>query len=371
MSDPRTYLDHNASSTLRPEARAAMLAALEAIGNPSSIHAEGRHLRGLIEAARDDVAALVGARPDDVVFTSGGTEACNLVIGAGWDTIALAPVEHVAVTAPARRSGATIVALEVSSAGIIGATGLEAMTGRSLLAVQLANNETGVVQPVADIAAAARTKGCAVFSDITQAAGKLPVDLATLGADVVALSAHKLGGPKGVGALALRRGFDLAVSIAGGGQERGRRAGTENVAGIAGFGAAARCARRDLTTMPRTATLRDQLASGLRALTPDIAVIGETAPRLANTLSVAWPGAKAETLVMALDLEGVAVSAGAACSSGKVGHSAVLEAMRLPVAIRDSAIRVSLGWSTTSGDIDRFLAAWARVSDRFAQRRVA
>ena len=372
MSMQRTYLDHNASSPLRPEAREAILAALEATGNPSSVHAEGRRARAIVEAAREAVAALVSARPEDVVFTSGGTEACHAVIAAGWDTIALAPVEHAAVTAPTQRSGAMIVTLDVSSDGIVDLAGLDRLgqaTGRTLLALQLANNETGVLQPEVD--AAARAAGSMMFSDVTQAAGKIPVDLTRLGADALALSAHKLGGPKGVGALVLRTGFALGVEMQRGGQERGRRAGTENVAGIAGFGAAARAALRDLADRDRIAALRDRLASAVRALTPEVVVIGEAAPRLPNTVSLSWPRAKSETLVMALDLEGVAVSAGAACASGKVGSSTTLEAMGLSAAIRDSAIRVSLGWSTTPEDIDRFLAAWARVSERLEQRRAA
>ena len=374
MSASRTYLDHNASAPLRPEAREAMLLALDIAGNPSSVHAEGRQARAIVERAREEVARLVGARAEDVVFTSGGTEACNMALSAGWDTVALAPIEHAAVTAPARRSGAVLLPLEVGSDGVVASPepdALRAAIGRKLLVLQRANNETGVLQSVAEIAALARAHAYSIFSDVTQAAGKVAIDISALGADMIALSAHKLGGPKGIGALVLRHGYELPAGIVGGGQERGRRAGTENVAGIAGFGAAARAAMHDLTKSSGIARLRDRLVSGVRQLTPGAVVIGGTVDRLPGTACIAWPEAKAETLVIALDLEGIAISAGAACSSGKVGRSAALEAMRLPVAIRDGAIRVSLGWSSRDEDVERFLAAWARVTARLETRRVA
>lgn len=374
MSAPRTYLDHNASSALRPEARAAMLAAFETSGNPSSVHAEGRAARAIIEEAREDVARLAGARAADVIFTSGGTEAVNTVIRSGFDAIAFAGIEHDCVRQAALATGARIVELPVDADGLIEGEAidrLDAATGRMLVCLQYANNETGVIQPVAELAARAMAKGAHVLVDAVQAAGKIEIEIRALSADAVILSAHKLGGPKGAGAIVTSGAWTPSPLIRGGGQERGRRAGTENVAAIAGFGAAARTALRDLGDMKRIAGLRDRLVDGTRDLTPSALLIAEHAPRLANTALIAWPDAKAETLVMALDLEGIAISAGAACSSGKVGKSATLVAMGLAPAIRDSAIRVSLGWSTTDEDIERFLAAWAAVTARMEKRRVA
>ncbi len=379
MSSTRTYLDHNATAPLRPEARAAMLAALDAVGNPSSVHAEGRRARHIVEEAREHVANLVGARPAQVVFTSGATEANAWVLSAGWNVILAGGIEHDSVLAPARNARADVVELPARGDGSVAlaavSEALERQAGRgarALLALQLANNETGVVQPVADVAALARAHGVAVHTDAVQAAGRLPIDFAGLGADTLSLSAHKLGGPKGCGALVLRDGLEIAPLIPGGGQERRRRAGTENVAGIAGFGAAAAAARRDLALMGGLAALRDRLEREALAAAPDALVIGAGAQRLANTTCLALPGQTAETLVIRLDLAGIAVSAGAACSSGKVGASTVLAAMGLPEEVARSAIRVSLGWSTTAGDVDAFLAAWAAIAGgRVRQRAVA
>ncbi len=249
MTAERTYLDYNASAPLLPEARAAMLAALEVCGNPSSVHAEGRHARAIVEAAREEVAALVNARPSEVVFTSGATEANAWAMGAGWDTVVVSGLEHESVRAPAASSGARLVLFPATAAGIadLGAAGAVlpagAERGRAVLALQMANNETGVVQPVAAAAELATANGLALHCDAVQAVGRMPVDFAALGCDTMSLSSHKIGGPKGAGALVIRDGMTLAPLIAGGGQERRRRAGTENVAAIAGFGAAARAAR--------------------------------------------------------------------------------------------------------------------------------
>ncbi|MFO1171891.1 MAG: cysteine desulfurase family protein [Hyphomicrobiaceae bacterium] len=375
MSVSRTYLDHNASSPLRPEARAAMVAALDVVGNPSSVHAEGRRARAIIEAAREQVAALVGAQPKNVVFTSGGTEAVNTIVAGGHDCIAVAGIEHECVRRAADASRALIEDVPVDLDGVIApkeiARILAESSGMALVCIQAANNETGVRQDLTTLAEVAHATDALVFSDAVQAAGKVAIDMTGPGPDVIALSAHKLGGPKGVGAIVLREGIALERLLHGGGQEQGRRAGTENVAGIAGFGAAAKAALDEVGCSTGLAQMRDRVVEGVRALTPHVCLIGEGAARLPNTALVAWPQAKAETLVMALDLEGIAVSAGAACSSGKVGRSATLEAMGLAPSIRDSAIRVSLGWSTTEEDIERFLAAWARVSERLEKRRVA
>jgi cysteine desulfurase len=364
MSGARTYLDYNASAPLRAEARAAMLEALDAAGNPSSVHAEGRTVRGLVEAAREEVARLVNARPSEVVFTSGASEANNWVMAAGWDTICVSGIEHDSVRAPASASGAKLVALSVASSGVVDVAAIReiADSGRTLVSLMLANNETGVIQPVAQAAEFARAQGLALHVDAVQAPGRIAVDFAALGADTLALSAHKIGGPRGVGALVIRDGVSLPVFMKGGGQERRRRGGTENVAGIAGFGAAAVAIARDHDAARRMATLRARLEDGVRRATPTAVIVGADAERLANTMCLALPGKAAETLVIKLDLAGVAVSAGAACSSGKVGTSHVLEAMGLAPEITRSAIRVSLGTETREADIAAFLAAWEKVA---------
>ena len=355
---PATYLDYNATAPLRPEAREAMLAALGETGNASSVHGFGRRARGLIEAAREAVAALVSARPEQVVFTSGGTEANNMALrGAGGRILASAG-EHDSVL---RAGAAACIALDAE--GLVDLSGLErALAGGgkdpALVALMLANNETGVIQPVAAAARLAHARGARLHCDAVQAAGRIAIDFEALGAASLSLSAHKLGGPQGVGALVLAEGFEPAPLLAGGGQERRRRAGTENVAAIAGFGAAARAALRELPRMPEIARLRDDLEARLRGLVPEAAIHGAGAPRLANTACFGVPGTSAETLVMALDLAGVAVGAGAACSSGKVAPSHVLRAMGLDEAAAGAAIRVSLGWASTAEDTARFLAAW-------------
>lgn len=376
MTTARTYLDHNATAPLRPEARAAMLDALEAFGNPSSVHAEGRRARAIVEEARERIADLVGARPAEVVFTSGATEANSWVLRAGWDVVLTSGVEHDSVLAPARAFAGKVVQLPTPASGEVriedvGAV-LEKLAGsaqRVLLTLQLANNETGVIQPVGEAAAVAREMGAAVHTDAVQAVGRVPVDIRALGVDCLSLSAHKLGGPKGVGALVLRDGFELPALIAGGGQERRRRAGTENVVGIAGFGAAAAAAKRDLSERGRIAALRDRLEQAALDLAPGARVIGAEALRLPNTVCLALPGVSAETLVIRFDLAGIAVSAGAACSSGKVGASAVLTAMGLPDDVARSAIRVSLGWTTTDRDVDAFLTTWSAIAGRRQQER--
>jgi cysteine desulfurase len=372
MNAKRTYLDWNATAPLRPEARAATLAALDILGNPSSPHTEGRRARAIVEDAREQVAALVGARPAEVVFTSGGTEANNAVLSAGWETIAVSGVEHDSVLAPARASGARIVDLPVQANGVVRLDmALPPGEGRALLSLQVANNETGVLQPVAEAAAAARAQGYTVHADAVQAAGRVSVDLRALGVDCLTLSAHKIGGPKGVGALVIHERASLPAFITGGGQERHRRAGTENVAAIAGFGAAAAAAQRDLAHAGRIAALRDRLEAEVRAITPRVLIVGEGAERLPNTTSIALAGTSAEILVIAFDLAGIAVSAGAACSSGKVGASHVLEAMGLEPALARSAIRASLGWSSTEHDVAAFVAAWGRTAARPRERAVA
>lgn len=367
--DPqRTYLDYNATAPLLPEAKAAMIEALDVAGNPSSVHAEGRRARAVIEAARESVARLVGAKPSEIVFTSGASEANTWALSQPWATILTSGIEHDSVLAPARASNAELVMLPIGTDGRLKVEEIAALlasrsfAGPAVIAVQMANNETGVVQPVAEIAELARAHGIKMHIDAVQAAGRMPIDFAALDVDTLAISAHKFGGPKGVGALVNRDHVDLVPVIRGGGQERRRRAGTENVAAIAGFGAAAEVALRSLASIDVVGGLRDKLEAELKVISPNAVIVGEGALRLANTTAVALPGKLAETLVIRLDLAGIAVSAGSACSSGKVGASHVLEAMGLGPDIAAGTIRVSLGPTTTEDDIAAFLGAWKTIA---------
>ena len=371
MTAERTYLDWNATAPLLPEARAAIERALDVQGNPSSVHAEGRRARAVVETAREQVAALIGARPSEIVFTSGATEACATVLAAPWSAILIAGIEHDAVLRPAEAAAGQHIALAVGADGRvdladIGDKARSAVAahgaGNILAALQIANNETGVLQPVAEVATAARDTGALVFTDAAQAAGRIPVDFAAIGADFMALSAHKLGGPKGIGALVVRDGRELAPLIRSGGQERRRRGGTENIPGIAGFGAAADIARKTVAEHARIAGLRDRLEANLLDLTPEARIIGADTERLPNTTCIALPGHAAETLVIRFDLAGIAVSAGAACSAGKIGASHVLMVMGLDETTARSAIRISIGPTTTNHDIDRCVAAWREIA---------
>lgn len=375
MATGIAYLDHNASAPVRPEAAEAVREALGVAGNPSSIHAAGRAARALVERARAEVAALVGAQPEDVTFTSGGSEANALALSpCGDGHLLVGASEHPSVLAGGRFAADRIEAVPVDGDGLVDLGWIESRLSRgpgvAMVSVMAANNETGTIQPVARIAELARKAGATFHCDAVQLAGRMPFDLAGSGADLVTLSAHKLGGPQGVGALIRRRGSDLTVEplIRGGGQERSLRAGTENVAGIAGFGAAAAACHRDLPHGGEIVRLRDWLEQGVRSISPDITVFGAEADRLPNTSCFAVPGMTAEKAVIALDLEGVAVSSGSACSSGKVAPSHVLAAMGVEHHLSSGAIRVSLGWSSTSGDVERFLEAWRRVTGRLGRK---
>jgi cysteine desulfurase len=372
MTD-RIYLDWNATAPLRPQARNATVAALDAAGNPSSVHAEGRVARRLIEHAREEVAALTGAEPRNVVFTSGGTEANMLALtpGSEADRLLISAIEHPSVLAGGRFPAAAVERLPVAGGGQIDLAALERRLAASergqrvLVSLMLANNETGVVQPVLQAARLAHAAGALLHVDAVQAAGRISCDIKALGADLLTLSGHKIGAPKGVGALVRRTAASGVADplIKGGGQERGLRAGTENVAGIAGFGAAAAAAREGLAAdSARMAALRDRLESALAAASPAVVIFGAECERLPNTTLFALRGMKAETAIIAFDLEGVAVSSGAACSSGKVQPSHVLAAMGVPSQLARGAIRVSLGPTTTESEIDRFIAAWIKVS---------
>jgi len=360
------YLDWNATGKLRPQAQAAMMAALTVDGNPSSVHAAGRAARHVVETAREQVAALVGVAARDVVFTSGGTEANMMALSPSLgETLLVSAIEH-----PSVRSGGRFAAVEeipVTAAGVIDLAALERhLAGRSrpLVSLMLANNETGVIQPIAAAAAIVHAAGGLLHVDAVQGPGRITCDFGALGADLMTLSSHKIGGPQGVGALIKREGMFLAPLIKGGGQERGARAGTENVAGIAGFGAAAKAVAQLLVEeAPRMASLREGLEAGLRAIAPNVVIFGAEAPRLPNTTLFSIPGMKAETAVIAFDLEGVAVSSGSACSSGKVASSHVLAAMGIPQVLAQGGIRVSLGYSTTEDDITAILKAWAKLAE--------
>ncbi len=380
----RTYLDYNATAPLRPEAREAALSAMETVGNPSSVHAEGRAARRIVEDARADVARLAAATPRSVTFVSSATEAANyalnplLGVGPGGTPIRRLIVgagEHLCVLAGHRFTAAATEIAPLCDDGRVDLDWLEAASrrpGRALLALQAANNETGVVQPVAEAAALIHAAGGFVFCDAVQLAGRTSCDIAGLGADVLALSAHKMGGPKGAGALATARA-DFSIGerlIRGGGQERGARAGTENVAAVAGFAAAARICFDELDReADRLLALREHFTDAVRAAAPDAVIFGQAAPRLPNTLCFAVPGVEAATLMIALDLAGVAVGSGSACTSGKVTPSHVLAAMGVSPKLARGAVRISLGWASTGRDAERFAEAFRDALGRMRAGR--
>ena len=358
------YLDHNATSPLRLAARDAMIAAMDLVGNASSVHGHGRAARQLLENARRDVAALVGVPAAQVIFTSGATEANNLALAAAaGGPLAVSAVEHESIIG----AGADFTVLAVDGDGVVDQDAMErtlAAASPVLVSVMAANNETGVVQPIGALAARAKAAGALFHSDMVQVAGKRDID--TAGIDLISLSAHKIGGPAGVGALINLGDMDLAPVLRGGGQERGRRAGTENLVGIAGFAAAARAARTGRDDFAHLAVLRDRFEADIRVAIADVYIAGRDRPRLVNTTCLALPGVAASTLVMSLDLAGFSVSAGAACSSGKVERSHVLAAMAAPAWAAAGAVRVSLGWNTQAADLDGLVEACVRLYKRAA-----
>lgn len=373
MTCSRTYLDHNATSPLRPEAKEAMLAVLDHPSNASSVHAEGRNARAILEIARDQLAAALGCKRDMITFTSGGTEANNLAIkGVQVDQLVLSAIEHPCVAEAAKATGKPVTTVRVNGNGIIDLEALdEALAdaeGTSLVSVMLANNETGAIQPVAAVAEIAARHNALVHCDAVQAVGKIPVRWPLLGIDMLTVTAHKFGGPQGAGALVVREGLEIAASTHGGGQELRRRPGTENVAAIAGLGAAVAVASRLESDFKQ---LRDRLESALQAKAPDLTVFAAGAERLPNTCCFAIEGMAADTTLIAADLEGIAVSSGSACSSGKVAASPVLAAMGVAPDLAQCAIRVSLGWNTTKDDVDRFIDVWHRLIERHHARSAA
>ncbi|MGL5736020.1 MAG: cysteine desulfurase family protein [Beijerinckiaceae bacterium] len=386
----RLYFDHNASSPLRPAARSAMLRALDAAGNPSSIHAEGRAARAIIEQARAQVAAAVGGRAQDVVFTSGATEGLNALLRPGvipttgpqrLAHFLIGETEHAAVLDGHGFASEAVTPIPVDASGLYDMHTLESALEKArnggvfasaLVVLQAANNETGVLQPLEAVGRLTASAGAPLIVDAVQVIGKMPFNLAACSAAAIVISAHKFGGPKGVGAIVFngdRLRFGRAL-IAGGGQEMRRRAGTENVAAIAGMGEALAEAVRDVAQVSaRQIALRGQIEQGILQIAPDAMIFGRDAPRLPNTTLVAIPGLKAETLLMAFDIAGIALSSGSACSSGKVGRSHVLAAMGVAPELAEGALRISTGWTTTEADAAQFLAQFASIITPFLQRR--
>jgi cysteine desulfurase len=360
------YLDYNATAPLRRSAKAAITAALDRFGNPSSVHRYGRDARALIEDAREALGSAVGVGPAGVIFTSGATEANALALhGLGPRTIFAVATEHPSILAHVAPENV----VPVDGEGIVDLKALDAMLAAkpgAIVAVMAANNETGVIQPVTEAAEIAHLHGALVHCDAVQALGKMPVNLKALGVDSLSFSGHKLGAAKGIGALVVRPGLEVAAQSIGGGQERRRRAGTESTLAIASFGAVLRELGTITADFARCAALSEQLEQGLRSRVPDLQIVGAGAPRLPNTTSAALAGVTSETQVMALDLAQIAVSAGAACSSGKITPSHVLLAMGIDPAVAGCAIRVSLGWDTTVESIERFLSAFETLARKRA-----
>lgn len=365
----KTYLDYNATCPIRPKVIDAVTDIMHIVGNPSSVHDAGRKARAIVEEARTKVAALAGSRARDVIFTASGTEANNMVVrGSGAKSLIVSAIEHDCVLASAKESGLPLMKVDVTKDGIIDLADLEqklkVSEAPALVSIMLANNETGTLQPVAETAKLAKQYGALLHTDAVQAAGKVLIDQKLVGADYITLSAHKLGGPQGIGAVVTSPTAPLKALMVGGGQELGRRSGTENVAGIAGFGVASIEALTGLSNMDDIKGLRDYLENEVIALAGEQAIVARSAPRLPNTSCLLLPGVKGETQVMHYDLADVCVSSGSACSSGKVKVSHVLGAMGYDYSEADCSIRVSLGYLSTREDVDRFLTAWKKLYER-------
>jgi cysteine desulfurase len=384
MAARRAYLDYNASAPLTEAARAAMLSALSVDANPSSVHAEGRAARRVLDEARRAVAALAGGREEHVVFTSGATEAASMLLTPHWRLgrgdvrmarLYVSATDHPCLLGGGHFAPEDVARIPVDRDGLLDCPALERMlavhdrdAGMALVAVHAANNETGVIQPLAEIGRIAKAAGAVLVVDAVQAAGRVALDISDGSADFLILSSHKIGGPKGAGAIVAASDLLMPVPLVrGGGQEKGHRAGTENVAAIAGFGAAAREALAGLERMPVVRAMRDDIEAAIRHIVPDATIFGAGAPRLPNTVFFDILGMKAETAQIAFDLSGIALSAGSACSSGRVGPSHVLEAMGF--GDDQAALRVSIGPSTTQEDVDRFRAALASIAERVGGER--
>lgn len=364
------YLDYNATAPTKKISAEAVMVAMSHSGNPSSVHGLGREARKIVEDARAKIARAVNARPQDIIFTSGGTEANNQVLRTqvGIRRILISDIEHDGVLAAANASGLTVEHIPVDNNGIIDldflTERLAADEGRALISVMLVNNEVGTIAPVKEAARIAHDAGALIHTDAVQAFGKIALDFGELEVDFMSLTAHKMGGPLGIGVLIHRPGMDVNPLITGGGQEMARRSGTENVPGIAGMGAAADLVDEDIGAGPRIAALRDGMENAILAISPNSRIYGKGAPRLPNTTMISMPGVPGETQVMAMDLDGYAVSTGSACSSGKVKKSRILDAMGCPDKEAGEAIRVSLSPTTTQEEIDGFVAAWQKLFER-------
>ena len=379
----RAYFDWNAAAPIREQARIAVSDALLLTGNASSVHADGRAVRRLVEEARGHVANLVGAKAKNITFTSGATEANMLALTPGLeiggrkeprDRLFVSAVEHPSIRGGGRFADGDVEQLPVTNNGVCDLAALKLAlkkAERPLVSVMLANNETGVIQPIGEIAEIVHAERGALHVDAVQGPGRIECDIEALGADLLSISSHKLGGPQGAGALVCRGDIHIVEPlIKGGGQERGLRAGTENAAAIAGFGAAAAASvAAKPTDSPRMATLRARLEAGIKSVTPAAVIFGEASPRLPNTTLFAVPGLKAETAIIAFDLNGIAVSSGSACSSGKVQASHVLAAMGVDPALARGAVRVSIGHSTTKAEVDGFLQTWNTLAGSLLKER--
>lgn len=365
----RIYLDYNATAPIRPEVIELMCEIMDTVGNASSVHEPGRQARQRVEIARQQVAELVSASAKNIIFTGSGTEADNLALrGFLPRHLIVSGVEHGAILAPALLLDPYATIIEIGPQGQLDLASLEAALNAStepaLVSLMLANNETGIIQPVAEASEIAHGHDALVHCDGIQGAGKILVDIDQLGVDLLSLSGHKIGGPQGVGALVMREDRTVLAQMVGGGQEMGRRSGTENVAGIAGFGEAARLAASELEQFAELTTMRNRMEEQLAEVAPSRKVIGSDVPRLPNTSCVTMPGVRSDTQVMALDLAGISVSAGSACSSGKVSASHVLDAMGMELDEAMTAIRISLGRSTTEDEINRFVETWSLIFKR-------
>lgn len=365
MNKQRIYLDYNATCPVFPEAMDAAMSAMGTVGNASSIHGFGRDARKRVEDARGHVAALAGVRPAQVIFNAGATEGNNTILSGFADkNVLTSSIEHPSVIEAAPHADR----IPVTTGGLVDLAHLETMLAASktdLVSVQLVNSETGIIQPVKDIAEVAHKNGAKIHCDAVQAAGRILVDFKSLGVDYLTLSGHKFGGPQGAGALIFREGLQLPKFMKGGGQEKRQRAGTENVAAIAGFGTAAQKVMENLKDWRASMRLlQSRLETGLKALSNDLVIIGENSPRVFNTTNILLPGVPAETQLMALDLDGVAVSSGSACSSGAFKPSHVLIAMGHSEDDARCALRFSYGWATTEAEIDAALDIYGRVLKR-------
>ncbi len=376
------YLDYNATSLIKPEVVKEMTSLLSLAGNPSSVHQFGRGARDVIETSRDRVANMIGSQPDEIIFTGGGTESNNMALfGSGRKRIVLSVIEHPSILEAAKsmlkyegQGERSIEFVSVDENGVVDPSSVEKAIGSDgenvLVSIMLANNETGVIQPIHEIASLVKDRGALIHCDAVQAPGRIPLDVKMLGIDLLSISAHKFGGPKGVGALFISDNITLNPLVTGGGQERGLRPGTENVIGIAGFGIAADLVGQDLQNVGHIAKLRDSLENKLCSLEPKVRVFSKDAKRLPNTTCLSMPGVQSEMQVMGLDLAGVAVSAGSACSSGKVEPSHVLAALGLPSEDVGCAIRISFGWGSKKSDVEKLVSVWqafyAGLSTRYS-----